>query len=157
MATVQGQPSVPTDTAELVFFSRVDAWLVLCVGLSIGLCFFLAWAHQSLFALAVGGFTGASVVLLTVPCKYTLGKRHLEIRCGLVKRVVAYADILDIGRSRSIVSAPALSLKRVRISCGRAVHLVSPSNRERFMAELRARAGALRTPHGGATDPDARS
>ena len=61
MATVQGQPSVPTDTAELVFFSRVDAWLVLCVGLSIGLCFFLAWAHQSLFALAVGGFTGIRV------------------------------------------------------------------------------------------------
>ena len=138
-STVQNQPSGQEIAEGLVFFSRIDAWLVLCVGAAIGLCFFLAWTQQSSMAFAIGGFTVATVLALTVPCKYTLKKSHLEIRCGVLKRVVPYADIIGIELSRSILSAPALSLMRVQVSCARTAHLVSPNDRERFMKELRAR------------------
>ena len=143
-STVQNQPSSQEANEGLVFFSRIDAWLILCVGASIALCFFLAWTQQSFMAFAIGGFTVATVLASTVPCKYTLKKSHLEIRCGLLKRVVPYADIIGIELSRSIVSAPALSLMRVKVSCARTAHLVSPSDRQGFMKELLARA-PLRT------------
>ncbi len=143
-STNQNQPSSQEAPEDLAFFSRIDAWLVLCVGASIALCFFLAWTQQSSMAFAIGGFTVATVLALTVPCKYKLKKSHLEIRCGLLKRVVPYADIIGAELSRSIVSAPALSLRRVKVSCARTAHLVSPSDRQRFMKELRARA-PLRT------------
>ncbi|MDM0121969.1 PH domain-containing protein [Variovorax arabinosiphilus] len=138
--TVQSQPSNQEVAEDLVFFSRIDVWLVLCVGASLALCFVLAWTQQSVMAFAIGSLTVAAVLALTVPCKYTLTKSHLKIRCGLLKRVVPYADIVGIELSRSIVSAPALSLMRVKVSCARTAHLISPNDRERFMKELRARA-----------------
>jgi len=142
-STVQNQPSSQEVDEGLVFFSRIDAWLVLCVGASIALCFFLAWTQQSLMAFAIGGFTVAAILASTLPCKYTLKKSHLEIRCGLLKRVVPYADVIGVELSRSIVSAPALSLMRVKVSCARTAHLVSPNDRQRFMKELLVRAPLL--------------
>jgi hypothetical protein len=139
-STVQSQPTSQQVDKDPVFFSRIDAWLVLCVGASIGLCFFLALTQRSSVALATGAFTAATLLALTVPCKYTLKKSHLEIRCGVLKREVPYADIIGVELSRSILSAPALSLMRVKVSCARTAHLVSPKSRERFITELRARA-----------------
>ena len=141
-ASVQVKADSGITDADLVFMSRVDAWLALCVGAAIALCLYAAWSQQSLFALAIGGFTVATVVALTVPCKYTMKTNRLEIRCGLLRQVVPFADITGIEPSRSIVSAPALSLKRVKISCARTVYLVSPKERERFIEELRGRVAA---------------
>ena len=138
MTTTVRSGSEATD-AGLVFFSRIDAWLVLSVGAAVGLCFYLAWHLQRPPALAIAGLTVAAVVALTVPCKYTLKANHLAIRCGVLHWRLPYADIAGVAPSRSILSAPALSLKRVAVSCRRTVHLVSPRDRERFMKEIRAR------------------
>lgn len=138
-STVQNQPGSQDVAEGLVFFSRIDAWLVIVVGASIALCFFWASTQQSFMGFAIGGVQVATVLALTVPCKYTLKTSHFEIRCGFLKRVVPYADIIGVEVSRSILSAPALSLLRVKVSCARTAHLVSPNDRERFMKELCAR------------------
>lgn len=127
------------DDAELVFPSRVDAWLVFVIGAAVSLCFFEAWRLQSAVAAGVGGFTSLLVVGFAMPCRYTLTEDHLLIRCGLVRYRVPYAGIQRIEPSRSMLCAPALSVKRVKISSVGRSYLVSPKDRQLFIQALAAR------------------
>jgi hypothetical protein len=65
---------------------------------------------------------------------------QLVVRGGILRYRIPYADITDIAPSREIWAAPALSLQRVEISHGPGrFALVSPRERERFIAELEKR------------------
>jgi len=139
----------PDTTAQLVFPSRIDAWLAAVVLLAVlsplavvavqgagsGVEQVVVWA-MALLPLLAGG-------LLLLPCRYTLAGDHLHIRCGLIRQRIAYRDITGIAPSRSILSAPALSLQRVKVSYrrgrGQGFQLVSPRERERFMQTLQQR------------------
>jgi len=134
-----------------VYPTRVDAWLVVLVAAAVAMCFIQAWsllassAGQALAAFAIGVFTLGAVLALTVPCRYTLEADHLLIRCGIIRRRIPFAKIDRIETSWSPLSAPALSLRRVRIGYGRSFQLVSPRERDRFIEALRERvAGAGR-------------
>ena len=134
---------------SLVFPSRIDAWLAAVVLLAVlsplavvavqgagsGAEQVVVWV-TALLPLLAGG-------LLLLPCRYTLAGDHLHIRCGLIRQRIAYRDITGIAPSRSILSAPALSLQRVKVSYrrgrGQGFQLVSPRERERFMQTLRQR------------------
>lgn len=135
----------------VTFPSRVDAWLVavlLFAVLSPLAAVFLAGANMVFAAVSVL-ITLLVVGLLLVPCRYTLEADHLLIRCGLIRQRIVYSDITDITASGSVLSAPALSLKRVKVSYGRAGYtssqLVSPRDREVFMQALRERVQAAHT------------
>lgn len=91
--------------------------------------------------MAIGVFTLGIVLVLTVPCRYTLESDHLFIQCGILKKRIPYAEIRKIELSSNPLSAPALSLRRVKIFYGRTFQLVSPLERERFVEELSKRAG----------------
>jgi hypothetical protein len=149
-------PSV--SAADPVFPSRIDAWLAAVVLLAVlsplavvavqgagsGAGQALVWA-MALLPLLVGG-------LLLLPCRYTLAGDHLQIRCGLIRQRIAYRDITGIAPSRSILSAPALSLQRVKVSYrrgrGLGFQLVSPRERERFMRALQQRVDGAAPPLG---------
>lgn len=137
-------PSTPTN---LVFVTRVDAWLVILVGLALSLCFFEAWRLReaspagSMAALGIGAFSLAAILAFTVPCRYTLEADHLFIRCGLIARRIPYSEMTRIALSTNVLSAPALSLQRVRIDHGRSFQLVSPRDRKGFVEALSRRAG----------------
>lgn len=77
------------------------------------------------------------MVLLTWPCHYILEDKHLHIRCGLIKRNIPYPEIRSVKKSVNPLSAPALSLRRVRIDYGASFTLVSPTERDKFIQELR--------------------
>ena len=78
--------------------------------------------------------------MLLVPCRYTLESDHLLIRCGLIRQRIPYRDITAITPSRSLWSAPALSLQRVKLSYGRSSsQLVSPRERAAFIQALQHR------------------
>ena len=132
------------------FPSRVDAWLVVVVagGIVAALAGAVA-ALESSPAESLLGFGGTAfmllvIVLVGVPCEYTLADDHLLIRSGIVRQRIHYADITDVAPSRSLWAAPAMSLRRVKVSFGGRFQLVSPRDRERFIAELRARVGQAR-------------
>lgn len=135
---------------DTVFPTRVDAWLVLVIGAAVGFCLAQAWYLQgrspagSVAALAIGLLTLAFVLACTVPCRYTLGDAALHIRCGFIRQQIPYMQIQRIALSGSPVSAPALSLRRVSIVHGRRATLVSPRDRERFVAVLSLRCGLTR-------------
>ena len=132
-----------------VYPSRIDLWLAIVVLLAVlsplavvtvrgagsGAEQVVVWV-TALLPLLAGG-------LLLLPCRYTLASDHLHIRCGVIRQRIAYRDITGIAPSRNILSAPALSLQRVKVSYrrgrGQGFQLVSPRERERFMQTLRQR------------------
>jgi hypothetical protein len=60
----------------------------------------------------------------------------LYIRCGIIKRRIPYWEIHQVERSSNPTSAPALSLRRVKIGYGQSFQLISPRDRDRFIEEI---------------------
>jgi hypothetical protein len=83
-------------------------------------------------------------LLLTRPCRYTLTEDTLNVRCGMFSQTIALKDIASAELSSSWLSGPALSLRRVRIRTSKKSVLVSPVDREQFIADLLAAAERCR-------------
>lgn len=87
--------------------------------------------------IVLGVVIGGAIALLIWPCRYVLQEQELLIQTGVLKETIPYNQIKDVERSSSPLSAPALSLKRVKISMVNGdFRLVSPQDRDQFIAEL---------------------
>lgn len=129
------------------FESKRDAWIVgllrvipVVVLLVIGDAWYLT--HGDLR----GPIAGAFLLLLlelfffeTVlrSTYYVIEGDTLIIRSSFITWRVPIRDIRSVTRTRSALSSPALSLDRLRIDYGGKWILVSPAERERFVAMLR--------------------
>lgn len=127
------------------FRSRVDVWLLIVIFAAVGFTLVQGFvlSQSSLIAGAISWAAALFVAVLfyavTVPCKYVFEAEHLFIQSGLIKQRIAYRDVKKVELSSSPLAAPALSLKRVKISYGRSFQLVSPHERELFIQQLQAR------------------
>ena len=127
------------------FPSKVDFWLaalpavgvvlplvmVVTIGLSSG-----DWS-VSVVVLGIVLCATVFIVWLFVDTSYTVTDDSLLVRCGPLRQTIPLASITSIQPSRSVLSAPALSLDRLEISYGGGRVLVSPRDTERFIARLR--------------------
>ena len=88
---------------------------------------------------------GLLIAVLLLPAWLLLGTRYsltddaLKVRAGPFRWTVPLAEISSVRPSRSILSAPALSLDRIQIDYGARRILISPRERQRFVDELRQR------------------
>jgi hypothetical protein len=83
-------------------------------------------------------------VALVWPIRYELTETELVVRFGLASSRVPYRAIRSVGRSRNILAAPALSMRRLAIDIGKiAPLLVSPAEPEAFLDDLESRTGHL--------------
>jgi hypothetical protein len=91
--------------------------------------------------LAVGVVILVVVLFITIiiPCRYTFLDDGLLIQSGLIKKKIDYRLMRDVNPSWNPLSAPALSLRRVKIKLVRGFALVSPRNRDEFIVELKRR------------------
>lgn len=86
--------------------------------------------------------------LLVFPVTYRLLPEALEVRSGVIHWRVPYAQMRSIRPTRSMLAAPALSVDRLEILYGASGRvLISPSDRQSFLADLHARAPLLQLPH----------
>ena len=125
-----------------VYNSAVDAWLAIVLlvtplGVS-GYGFYLLGDSVvgGIIAIATGIVVIALIVLFTVPCKYMVSDRFLEIRCGIFREKIKLEEIQKLSLSSNPLSSPALSLKRIRIDLVKGYRLVSPKEREEFMRNI---------------------
>lgn len=131
-------------TEGACFQSKVDGWIASLIVLAV------AASASAIWAVARGGTVqGATAVLLiglpgiVLPMwvrtrtRYPLTDDALLVSSGPFHWRVLLRDIRTIEPSRSGLSAPALSLDRVRIDdgAGRSV-LISPKERKRFVEAL---------------------
>jgi hypothetical protein len=131
--------------------SKVDAWLA-AIAIGPGILV----VPVMLFATRVDGRIDATSVLLAalvllfaiaVPLwvfastSYEVTRESLIVRCGPVRNTIPLDSIRAIKPSRSMSSAPALSLDRLELELdsGRKL-LISPDDRSGFLSAL-ARAG----------------
>lgn len=127
--------------------SAVDGWLIVLLGLGA----LVATVSGSLVVVSGQGperWIAGLVTLVGVglplwilrSTSYTLTETELIVRSGPVRRRVAIADIVAITPTRNPLSAPALSLDRLRIDVRRGGYiLISPADRASFLADLQAR------------------
>ena len=124
------------------FNSKIDFWLMALVfgsalfAIVLGLSLSSTEPVGSFIAIGVGIFVAVLAVLVMFPCRYELKERSLHIRCGLFRQDIPYSEIRTIELCSSPMSAPALSLQRVRVVSRSSTQLISPINRERFVELL---------------------
>lgn len=130
---------------QIEYPSRVDASLALlltaapAIPIALGLYLLRVSVTGGLYVIGTGVLVGAIIALLSIPCRYTLGDCILTIRCGLWREDIPLRQIRRVTKSRSVLSAPALSLQRVRITHAEGTCIISPRDRDAFMAELISR------------------
>jgi membrane protein YdbS with pleckstrin-like domain len=146
------------------FRSKIDAWLVAIVAvaallpLAVGVALALLGQTKGVLLLSGwGAVMGLMIYVLSWPLRYTLRADHLHIQSGQLAWTIPYAAIRGAVPSRNPLSAPAWSLRRVRIDqADGSFILVSPADRESFIADLTSRCPQLasgRTARSGPASP----
>lgn len=143
-----------TTENRITYSSAVDLWLIV---VGFGPLIYLLYASAA--GNAQIGWAGLFVLLLIYagvgaflfPMRYTLTKEHLIIQAGLpgqiYKQKIELAKITDVSLSHNPLSAPALSLKRIKIELEGGFWgftLISPKDRRGFIEDLNRRREALR-------------
>jgi len=126
-----------------IFKSRVDAWLILVLlgaPLILGSLGVLGLAKSTtagVLQISFGVLVGVLIAYMSFPCRYTVDDKTLQIRCGVMNEEIPLSDITGAEFSGSLLSAPTLSTKRVKLTLKDGSHrLVSPADREGFIARV---------------------
>ena len=77
------------------------------------------------------------MALFAFPCYYIIVDCSVKIKCGIIEEDLPLEKIQLVKKSSSFLSAPALSLKRVKISLDDGFRLVSPKDRDGFIEILK--------------------
>lgn len=129
--------------------SGVDWWVAaLLIGaplfsVVLGVSLLAVSLAAGLVTIGAGLVVGLMIATLAYPCAYTLTEDALHIRSGWIKESVDLRRILKAEKSSSPWSAPALSLRRVKLTLHGGTFLISPKNRDAFLADLQARLARL--------------
>lgn len=134
---------------DIIFVSKVDFWiaLILWVGsLSFILIPLWEWrwgkSNSRMRNILLMVILLPFAVLMLMPffgTKYTLTDSQLYVDSGLSTQTIELADIIHITPTRSMTSAPALSLDRLKIEYRNKEVLISPKDRASFYQEIQAR------------------
>jgi hypothetical protein len=126
--------------------SKIDLWIAALLGLApLGA---IAGSVAGAFAGQPIALAGPAIVLLVYaglvfPMCYGIADDALIVRFGLVRQRIPLADITEVRPTRNPLSAPALSIDRLRISHGGGLlrsTMISPADKQAFLADLAARA-----------------
>ena len=142
-----------------LFYSKIDTWLGLTISLAgfivivacIELCIEsteTASVKSMAFAFLLLSFEIALFLFIAdafIRCRYIFKEDHLYIQSGIFVRVkIPYKNIKSFCESKSLTSAPASSLDRIKIVYENEKNkkeyftLVSPRNKRTFMEKLNA-------------------
>ncbi len=135
-----------------VYPSKIDWWVpVILVAPSLGTVgcgVFFATFSGWLAALVIifGLFLGILIARLSFPCRYALTDHMLVIQCGWDEDRIPLSRIRDVLPSRNLLAAPSLSLRRIKIHLDQGFLLISPRDREGFIADLNRRKSSAHPP-----------
>jgi len=128
----------------MVFRSAVDGWFYAIIAVAAvvvaGAMLPLVQTGDPLklaFAAAVLIVSIGLPVWILVSTRYEVRDGELAVQSGPFRLRIAVSDILQVKRSRSALSSPALSLDRIEITYGRGKRiLLSPADRQGFLRSI---------------------
>ena len=125
------------------YHSGIDLWIVVMLTLApttaLVIGTYLLQQGQGGGALTLflcAAATASLTAAATIPCRYTLHDDGLTIRCGLLWYQIPLTEIISITKSATILSGPALSMKRVLIQTSKRSYILSPKQRDSFIQNL---------------------
>lgn len=131
---------------DIVYPSKTDRWLRVAFAVStvgaLAACVPLVCLGSHVQWLVVAPTLLLGIGLpwwIVTSTAYTVTTDTLVVRSGPFRWYVPFEQIRAIAPTRSPLSSPALSLDRLRIDYGSTSLMISPEDRERFLADLRAR------------------
>lgn len=125
------------------FRSKVDGLFVAAAGVvvaaSAAAAFGAAATGMGVLPALVAAPGVALVFWIWRSTRYIVDDTSLLVRCGFGKSTVPLSDIVAMRRTSSVLAAPALSLDRVEVQHTGGRIVISPAERERFVAAVTAR------------------
>ncbi len=135
------------------FRSRIDAVVAVVLVTPVAV---VAWTligvarrgGESLMVPAlVCAVTTGLILWLLLDTSYTVTDTELRIRGGPMRVTLPLASIRRVRRSNTLISAPALSLRRLEIDYGSSgLAVISPAREAEFLALIRARVPQVELP-----------
>jgi len=135
--------------SDVIFASKIDFWIALILwGGSLSFVLIPLWEwrwgknHSRMRNILLMVMLLPFTVLMLMPffgTKYTLTDSQLYVDSGLSTQKIELTDITHITPTRSMVSAPALSLDRLKIAYQNEAVLISPKDKSHFYQEIQAR------------------
>ncbi len=129
--------------------SAVDWWIgALLIGapllsVVLGVSMLFVNLGAGLACTLTGTAFGLTIYALCHPTHYTLTDKALLIRSGWIEESVDLRRILHAEKSSSPWGAPALSLRRIKLTLHGGSCVISPKDRDEFLADLHARLARL--------------
>lgn len=132
------------------FRSKIDGWFIpimvisfagLVVALGAVMLSPMSWLLR---VVAIAAIVAIMYLLVAISRNtyYEIVGTDLLVRSGPLKWTIPVADIQEITPSRNILSAPALSLDRLKIRFGKRMFvLVSPEDKDGFLRAIREAQG----------------
>lgn len=141
----------------MTFKSKVDAWLIIVIVAALLSPIVVVLINPNVPrhpAMGNGTLFGIVLVSMLVPggliawlfttTDYTVTVTELVVRSGPISQRVPLGSITKLVKTRSILSAPALSLDRIEVQYGKHGTLViSPDDKEGFVGAIKARVPAV--------------
>lgn len=134
-----------------VYTSAVDLWiavLLLSSPVFAGALALYFWNEgnedgaMALFITAVATLLTTSAFV--TPCRYTIEAEDLHVRCGMLSYRIPLKTIERVEPSRTLISGPALSLKRVMVFTKLKNYVLSPRDRDQFITDLTSASASKR-------------
>lgn len=130
----------------MLYKSKIGLWfLLISLGVPLGLLVgFRFWEISGIPDLFVSVVVFSVIVFLPgwilMTTDYRFRNENLHIRSGPFKWEIPLSNVKHIEQSRSLASAPALSLDRLKIHFGsNECILISPKDKNGFLAEIESR------------------
>lgn len=130
----------------MTYKSKIDKWLIAVVAIAIAgtiaSVVIPLISSFSIAALVIGIIYSALITTLLVgimrDTKYIIDGEVLIIRCTfLMHYKIDINSIREISDTRSIISAPALSLDRIKIKSKGGIAIISPADKTAFVSALK--------------------
>jgi membrane protein YdbS with pleckstrin-like domain len=135
-----------------VYQSAFDTWLIFVIYASPvlllvmgGYFVFINRPNDALTCFVLAIALTLMNLVLTRPCRYTLTADSLNVRCGLMSKTIPLQRIQGAELTLSLLSGPALSIKRVRIQLDKGRLLISPVDRQQFIDDLMKSVGEAKS------------
>ena len=130
-------------TRPTIYPSAIDKWIVVMLllapvtSIAIGLYLFQQGKVDGAITLFLcAAATGSLTAAFTTPYRYIIHHDSVTVRCGLICYQIPIAEMVSVSKSATVLSGPALSMKRVVIKTSRRQHILSPKQRDLFIEDL---------------------
>lgn len=122
----------------MVYYSKIDLWLVIVLFLGLSPAIVPLFWDFSWVAFAINVVLVVFLVGMFRNTKYVIEDEKLIVKTGfLFSESCDVHQILSVKRTRTCLSAPALSLDRLRIDVtGGGLFVISPRRKKEFVEHL---------------------